>query len=276
MASTDTLEVETPMMEPAQAPVVVEQVAETIAVDTVALSQKPLPKSVAPQPAILTAAAPAKSEPKIVTAAEKAQLAKTKAALADAEKKPTVADASPKPKNGALDMAGAARPIEREDDDVEVIVKPTAVPETADSKKKGKAKKEEPAPPASANRNAAIREASLAEVASKSEKAQKESVSFDLVENPPRFPGGDLEMFRFINRNKNYPEALKNEGVSGNVFVNFTVEKDGKLTEIEVTKGVSTVLDEDARRVLIAMPKWNPGEQGGEPVRTSRTLVIKY
>jgi TonB family protein len=274
MASTDTLEVETPIVEPAQAPVVVEQIAETLAVDTAALLEEPLPTAVALQP--VTTATPAKPEPKILTAAEKAQLAKAKAALADAEKKPAVADASPKPKNGAMDMAGAAAPTERDDDEVKVVVKSAAVQETTDSKKKGKAKKEEPAPPATASRNAAMREASSAEVASQPEKAQKESVAFDLVENPPRFPGGDLEMFRFINRNKNYPEVLKNEGIPGNVYVNFTVEKDGKVTGIEVTKGVNAVLDEDAKRVLRAMPKWNPGEQGGEPVRTSKTLVIKY
>ncbi len=276
MASTDTLEVETPMMEPALAPIVEERVTEILVVDTAAISQEPLPLAVAPQPATLTTAAPAKPEPKIVTAAEKAQLAKAKATLADAEKKPAVADTSSKPKNDPVDMAGAAAPAQRDNDEVNVIVQSAAVQETTDSKKKGKAKKEEPVPSASATRNAAMREASSAEVVSQSEKTQKESVSFDLVENPPRFPGGDLEMFRFINRNKSYPEALKNEGVSGNVFVNFTVEKDGKLTGIIVTKGVSTVLDEDAKRVLRAMPKWNPGEQGGEPVRTSRTLVIKY
>jgi len=276
MASTDTLEVETPIMEPAQAPVVVEDVAESSVVDTVALTEELLSVEDAPQPAILTTATPAKPEPKIVTAAEKAQLAKAKAALADAEKKPAVADASPKPEKIVLDMAGAAAPTERDDDEIKVVVQSAAVQETTDSKKKGKAKKEEPARAESASRNAAMREASSEIAESQSAKVQKESVAFDLVESPPRFPGGDLEMFRFINRNKNYPEVLKNDGVSGNVYVNFTVEKDGKITGIEVTKGVNAVLDEDAKRVLRAMPKWNPGEQGGEPVRTSKTLVIKY
>jgi TonB family protein len=276
MASTDTLEVEVPIMEPALAPVVEEQIAEIVAVDTAAISQELLSVEDAPQPAILTTATPAKPEPKIVTASEKAQLAKAKAALADAEKKPAVADATPKSEKIVLDMAGAAAPSERDDDEIKVVVQSAAVQETTDSKKKGKAKKEEPARAESASRNAAMREASSEIAESQSAKVQKESVAFDLVESPPRFPGGDLEMFRFINRNKNYPEVLKNDGVSGNVYVNFTVEKDGKITGIEVTKGVNAVLDEDAKRVLRAMPKWNPGEQGGEPVRTSKTLVIKY
>jgi protein TonB len=101
-------------------------------------------------------------------------------------------------------------------------------------------------------------------------------VAFDQVKTPPRFPGGDMEMYRFINRTRNYSEQMKNDGITGSVNINFTVEKDGRITDINVTKSSNSVLEEDAMRIVKSMPKWTPAENDGTPVRTTRTVVIKY
>lgn len=124
---------------------------------------------------------------------------------------------------------------------------------------------------------AAQAEAAGAEVVEqRSAEAPEKPMPFDRADNPPRFPGGDLEMLRFIDRNKNYPETLKNEGVSGAVYVNFVVGKDGKVENVRVVQNVNSTLDEDAMRIVRAMPKWNPAEHAGKNVPTTRTVIVRY
>ncbi|MCF8258681.1 MAG: TonB family protein [Flavobacteriales bacterium] len=122
---------------------------------------------------------------------------------------------------------------------------------------------------------AAQAEATGAASAGRSDEKEK-PMPFDRADSPPRFPGGDLEMLRFINRNRNYPETLKNEGVSGAVYVNFVIEKDGKVGNVKVVQGVNGQLDEDALRVIRAMPRWNPAEQAGSKIPTTRTVIVRY
>ena len=99
---------------------------------------------------------------------------------------------------------------------------------------------------------------------------------FDVVEQMPEFPGGTPELMKFISTNVKYPaEALKN-GVQGRVLVQFIVEKDGSISEVEVCKKVNEHLDAEAVRVVNAMPKWTPGKQKGKPVRVKFTLPITF
>lgn len=91
-----------------------------------------------------------------------------------------------------------------------------------------------------------------------------------------RYPGGDLKMYKFIERKKNYPDALRLQGVSGNVTITFDVDTDGRVTNAKVKNGVNGILDEDALRVVRSMPNWSPATENGTPVRTSRSVVIKY
>ncbi len=148
------------------------------------------------------------------------------------------------------------------------------------------AKKAEPTKPmpstldgTTAARQAAKRELqSLAQTDAENEvKSQSEKpLPFDRAENPPKFPGGDAEMIKFITKNKNFPPALSADEVSGAVYVNFVIEKDGRVSNAKVVQGAHPFLDEDATRVIRAMPKWTPGEIGGEKVRTTRTVIVKY
>lgn len=105
---------------------------------------------------------------------------------------------------------------------------------------------------------------------------QEKPLPFDRADAPPKFPGGDVEMGRFISKNKNYPQALATDGVSGAVYVNFVIEKDGRVSNAKVVQGVHANLDEDAARVIRAMPRWTPAEKDGQKVRTTRTVIVKY
>lgn len=92
----------------------------------------------------------------------------------------------------------------------------------------------------------------------------------------PEFPGGDSARVAFLQHEVVYPRMAQDGGISGKVHVGFTVRKDGSITDIEVKKGVGGGLDEEAIRVVEAMPKWNPGIYKGRPVNVSFVMPISF
>ncbi|MCB9190437.1 MAG: TonB family protein [Flavobacteriales bacterium] len=90
------------------------------------------------------------------------------------------------------------------------------------------------------------------------------------------FPGGEIKMYRFIERKKNYTEAMQNQGLEGTVTVSFDIESDGRVSNVRLKKGVNGILDEDAIRVVRSMPKWDPAIENGIAVKSSKSVVVKY
>ena len=73
-----------------------------------------------------------------------------------------------------------------------------------------------------------------------------------------------------------YPEKAVVDGIQGRVMVDFIIEKDGKVTDVRVVKGVSPELDAEAVKVVSASPKWKPGRVAGNKVRTSVTIPVEF
>ena len=99
---------------------------------------------------------------------------------------------------------------------------------------------------------------------------------FRVVEQMPVFPGGDLELLKYIQRNVRYPQIAKEYGIEGRVFVTFTVDKDGSVTGVKIVSGVDKHLDMEAFRVVRSIPKFKPGFQRGQPVRVQFTVPISF
>ena len=99
-----------------------------------------------------------------------------------------------------------------------------------------------------------------------------------IVEQMPAFPGGELEMMKYIQKNVQYPQVEKEAGISGTCYVTFVVEKDGSITDVKVLRGVSggTGCDKEAMRVVKSMPAWKAGKQNGREVRVQFNLPIKF
>jgi periplasmic protein TonB len=97
-----------------------------------------------------------------------------------------------------------------------------------------------------------------------------------VAEQDPQFPGGMEAMYQYLNNTIKYPRAAREIGISGTVFLNFVVEKDGSISSVNVLRGIGGGCDEEAIRVVQNMPKWNPGLQRGEPVRVSFNLPVKF
>ncbi|MFH1000955.1 MAG: energy transducer TonB [Bacteroidota bacterium] len=104
----------------------------------------------------------------------------------------------------------------------------------------------------------------------------EEQKIFLVVEDMPMFPGGEAAMYKFIGKNIEYPRMAKESGISGRVFVTFVVERDGRVTDVQVLRGIGGGCDEEAVRVIQAMPKWTPGKQRGKPVRVQYRMPIKF
>ncbi len=100
---------------------------------------------------------------------------------------------------------------------------------------------------------------------------------FTIVESMPEFPGGGQEaLFKYLQKEMKYPQVAKENGIQGTVFVNFVVGKDGKIRDVKILRGVNKMLDDEAIRVVKAMPSWKPGKQRGKAVSVSYNLPIKF
>lgn len=105
---------------------------------------------------------------------------------------------------------------------------------------------------------------------------QEEEVVFSVIENMPEFEGGEKEMTKFLMKNLNYPEQAREKGVMGNVYVSFVVNKEGKVTDAKVIKGIGSGCDEESLRVVNLMPDWKPATQRGKAVKCRMNLPIRY
>ena len=104
------------------------------------------------------------------------------------------------------------------------------------------------------------------------EPSNNELYSSGLVEVKPEYPGGMSAFYKYVAENFNAPTAKEFKG--GKLFVAFTVEIDGRLTDIKVVKEIGFGTTEETIRLLKASKAWTPAEQNGKRVRCSFMLPV--
>ena len=108
------------------------------------------------------------------------------------------------------------------------------------------------------------------------EEATEEEV-FVIVEDMPKFKGGDINKFReWVQKRVRYPEIASENGIQGRVYITFVVETSGLVSNVSVTRSVDALLDEAAKEAVEASPKWEPGMQRGRPVRVRYSIPIIF
>ncbi|MDO8993788.1 MAG: energy transducer TonB [Daejeonella sp.] len=100
--------------------------------------------------------------------------------------------------------------------------------------------------------------------------------TLDGIENYPEFPGGHSAFIKFLSRNLKYPETAVEKGIEGKVLISFIIEKNGRLSNIKILRGIGYGCDEEAIRVLEKSPEWKPGIQNKQKVRVAYTLPINF
>lgn len=101
---------------------------------------------------------------------------------------------------------------------------------------------------------------------------------YNIVDYMPEFPGGSMEMMKFIQKNIVYPKNAREKNISGKLFLKYIINADGTISDIKILKGVSGCpeCDEEGVRVVKLMPKWKPGMQAGKPVPVYWNLPINF
>lgn len=109
------------------------------------------------------------------------------------------------------------------------------------------------------------------------EVVEEEAIPFQLVEEKPKFNGGDANEFsKWVNQRLVYPEIAKENGVQGRVMLQFQVNPDGTVSNVKVLRGVDPSLDKEAVRVVSSSPKWTPGKQRDRAVKVTYTFPVIF
>lgn len=101
-------------------------------------------------------------------------------------------------------------------------------------------------------------------------------LNFHVMEELPQFPGGAVEMMKWLTKNLKYPESAQRRKKQGKVVVQFDINTNGKVSDIKVIKSVDPQLDREALRVIRMMPDWKPGVQNDKPCRTRVVIPVWF
>ena len=100
---------------------------------------------------------------------------------------------------------------------------------------------------------------------------------YTIVEQMPKFPGGEEELRKIIETTLAYPKSTKKNKVEGKTIVGFVIDEKGEVLDIEIKRSSGyQVLDEEAKRIISSMPKWEPGRQQGKAVSVKYVLPITF
>jgi protein TonB len=109
------------------------------------------------------------------------------------------------------------------------------------------------------------------------EEVVEEDIPFAIVEEKPKFMGGDENEFRqWVFQHINYPDLAKENRIQGRVMVSFRVTAEGKVVDVKVLRGVDPSLDKEAVRVISMSPLWTPGKQRNKAVPVRYTFPVTF
>jgi protein TonB len=109
------------------------------------------------------------------------------------------------------------------------------------------------------------------------EEALEEELPVALVEEKPKFMGGDENDFtKWVNANLDYPQIAVENNIQGRISLTFVVAPDGRVVDVKVLRGVDPVLDKEAVRVVSKSPKWTPGKQRNRAVRVKYVIPVIF
>lgn len=110
----------------------------------------------------------------------------------------------------------------------------------------------------------------------KADKDQQPAANEPILTMAEQAPSFDGNLFQWLAANLQYPSIAAENGIQGRVVVKFVVEPDGSVTNATVTRGVDPSLDQEALRLVNAMPKWKPGMNNGKYVRVWYNLPVSF
>ena len=92
----------------------------------------------------------------------------------------------------------------------------------------------------------------------------------------PEFRGGEKEMMKSFSYHMEYPKAAMDSKLEGKVIVRFCVDYDGSIMDATVISNTPDILNQSVLNCLKKIPKWNPGQIDGEPIRVYYTIPLVF
>ncbi len=112
---------------------------------------------------------------------------------------------------------------------------------------------------------------------SQDERNDNGSYRYETVQVKPLFQGGDAEGFsKWVTSQIVYPVEAMTKDIQGRVVLQFVIDKDGKLGNIRVLRGVDPLLDQEAIRVVSLSPAWTPAKHDGKNVQVIYTFPVNF
>lgn len=99
---------------------------------------------------------------------------------------------------------------------------------------------------------------------------------YTYVAEMPTFPGGPDSLQAFVTRNLHYPSLLRADRQSGSVHLRYVVDTEGNVAQVQITKSIGPVFDDEAVRVVRSFPQFNPGRQNNVAVAVLREIDIAF
>ncbi len=99
---------------------------------------------------------------------------------------------------------------------------------------------------------------------------------FLALETQPEFPGGHDSLQLFIAQNTTYPIKAKKAKEEGKVYVSFIIDREGKVKNPKIVRGISPTLDSVALHTISKLPQWKPGENRGKKVEAEFTIPVNF
>lgn len=90
----------------------------------------------------------------------------------------------------------------------------------------------------------------------------------------PEFPGGKDSLTAYVSRSFNYPTGVGLDTLNGKIYVEFAVDERGQSMDVRTKRGLHPLLDAEAERVILEMPRWRPGTENGKPKKMRFMLPI--
>lgn len=94
-----------------------------------------------------------------------------------------------------------------------------------------------------------------------------------IIQEKPKFPG---DLNKWLTSHIEYPQRARDANIQGTEYITFIIESDGSISDVSLIRGANSLLDEEAIKVVSAMPKWIPGKLNGQPACVQYMIPIHF
>lgn len=105
--------------------------------------------------------------------------------------------------------------------------------------------------------------------------SESEPEFYTIVEEMPKYPGGDAALLKYIAENIKYPPIAREDGIPSIIYLSYIVDVDGQVRDVRVVRGGNELINEDVIRLIRSISGYEPGRQRGKAVPVQFTIPLR-